>query len=234
MNKKSIFWGLSFILLAAYVIVSKLGIMPAVPIVKVIFAILFAAWAVKGLVSLHFFEFFKPLAIIGCIFDKELGIQAITPWTLVFAALLLSVGFDLIFKNARKSRKHFHGKTYSENVVYDEEDGEIIHVGNVFSEQSKYVNSNNFRRADIDNSFGQTNVYFNNAIIPANTNAVIDVDNSFGQTNIYLPKTWRVEIKRDCAFGDIKVHGCGNNDMDANLVLINADCSFGEIEIFFE
>lgn len=234
MNKKSVFWGLAFILFAAYVVINKLGIMPAIPVMKIVFTVLLSAWALKGLFTLHFFEFFMPIAIIGCIFDSQLGIEAITPWTILFAAVLLSIGFDLIFKSLRKSKDEKRYRTYSENSYYDEQQGEYIHVSNVFSEQSKYVNSNCFKKADIDNSFGQTNVYFNNAIIPANTNAVIDVDNSFGQTNIYLPKTWRVEIKRDCAFGDIKVHGSGNNDMDAHLVYIMADCSFGEIDIYFE
>ena len=98
MNKKSVFWGLAFILFAAYVVINKLGIMPAIPVMKIVFTVLLSAWALKGLFTLHFFEFFMPIAIIGCIFDSQLGIEAITPWTILFAAVLLSIGFDLIFK----------------------------------------------------------------------------------------------------------------------------------------
>ena len=73
-------------------------------------------------------------------------------------------------------------------------DGAYVSVKNMFSETSKYVNSTNFSSADIDNKFGQTNVYFNNAIMPAGVNGSINVENSFGETNIYIPGTWRQKL----------------------------------------
>jgi predicted membrane protein len=104
---------------------------------------------------------------------------------------------------------------------------------NLFGEFNKYVNDSSFSKAVIKNTFGQFNVYFNNAII-ANNHAMVEVDNRFGEVDLYLPGTWRVDVQRECAFGVVQMHGNGNADADAPLVQILANCSFGEINIYFE
>ena len=245
MNKKNYYWGGIFILIALYIIVSSLGIFPKIPVMTIIFTVLFAAWALKGLFTLSSFEFFIPIGCLGIMYDDKIGIEAITPWTWWFAIILLAIGFDMIFKNIKKSR-HRSSKTgyagYSANSghrnragnVEDIQDGDIIHVKNMFSDISKYVNSTTFTGADIENSFGQANVYFNNAVMPAGVNGQINISNSFGETNVYIPHTWRVEVKPNSVFGNVEVHGQGNYDMDAHFLVIKADCSFGEINIYFE
>ena len=66
-----------------------------------------------------------------------------------------------------------------------------------------------------------------------NGTAIIDVENSFGQTVLYIPKTWRADVIRDCSFGDVKIFGSGNADMDAPYVKIKAEVAFGDVEIYF-
>lgn len=64
-----------------------------------------------------------------------------------------------------------------------------------FGSVSKYVNSDCFQKAKISNSFGECNVFFNNAIL-AGSSASIKVENSFGSTNVYLPSTWRIVTRQ--------------------------------------
>ena len=246
MSKKDIYWGFILILIALYIVVSSVGLLPKLPVVKIVFTILFAAWAIKGLCTLSSFEFFVPVGILGCMYQKALGIESLVPWPWWLAMILLVIGFDMVLKNVKKNRKYkkFHdsvngGYTQQSYAKYpgkvdNSADGAYVSVKNMFSETSKYVNSTNFSSADIDNKFGQTNVYFNNAIMPAGANGSINVENSFGETNIYIPGTWRAEIIRNATFGEVNVHGQGNNDMDAHFIVIKADCTFGEINIYFE
>jgi predicted membrane protein len=115
----------------------------------------------------------------------------------------------------------------------NEDDGQIIHLENNFNSVSKYVNTATFSEAYIENNFGSCNVYFNNAVMQ-NQSAKIELDNNFGQMNIYFPGTWRVKINQDISFGNLKIHGEPNADMDAPCVFIDADCAFGNLNLYFE
>ena len=172
------------------------------------------------------------MALIACQYDEYIGIEELTPWPVLLAAVLLSIGFSMIFKKRRRVI-HDGSSVVFDSVDIDEEDGNTICVKNTFSETSKYVNSNDFTSGDIKNTFGETRVYFNNAVL-ANGRATLYVDNTFGETCIYIPRTWRLDLKKNNSFGDIAVRGNGNNDMDAPLITIDAKNSFGEICIVFE
>ena len=97
-DKKSVFWGVIIILLAVYVIASKMMALPGIPVIKIAFTILLAYIIFNGIRKLHFGEIFIPLAIIAWMFDKALGIENLTPWPVLIAAVLLSIGFGMIFK----------------------------------------------------------------------------------------------------------------------------------------
>lgn len=236
-NKSSVIWGILLILLAAYVVVNKLGILSNVPVVSILLAIVFVYFIIKGLIKRNFFEVFIPIALIGCLFDDEIAkftdyeFTKLTPWTLLFVAVLLAIGFSMIFKEKKHFGIHhdeFHGN-YSEETSTDS----IVKIESNFGSSTRYVNSPSFEQANIENNFGKNVVYFNNAIMK-NGNAVIKAKNNFGQTCIYVPRTWRVDVIRSCAFGDVKIFGSGNNDMDAPFVKIFTEVAFGEVDIYFE
>lgn len=231
MKKKDISLALILILIGVYLIVSRLDIMPRIPVFTILFTVLFVYWAIRGFMRRHFFEGVVSLAIVGCINDDLLGIEAITPWTLMAAAVLIGIALDMIFrnKNACYSNVKYDSTGHVENGI----DGECVRIENTFGEVSKYVNSDRFREAKIENSFGTCNVFFNNAILAANT-AVIRAENSFGSTNIYLPSTWRVNVTQDTAFAGIKFSGHGSDAQDAPCIDLKLDCSFGEICVIFE
>ncbi len=234
-DKKSVFWGVIIILLAVYVIASKMMALPDIPVIKIAFTILLAYIIFNGIRKLHFGEIFIPLAIIAWMFDKALGIENLTPWPVLIAAVLLSIGFGMIFKKRKfvvKSGRDISMAAF-DNVDINEADGSTITVKNTFGELSKYVNSNDFTTGEIQNTFGETRVYFNNAVM-ADGKATLYIDNTFGEVYVYLPNTWRMEMKRNNSLGDISVKGTGNNDMDAPFIKIEANNTFGDISIRFE
>lgn len=238
---KKIAWAVVLLLLAAVVILNAAGLLPKVSILGGFFLAVLLFMVVEGIAKVKWGEIFIPLSLmpyvmlragyldmLGVPEDAIQLIDDITPWPLLLAAILLSIAFGMLF-----GKNKFHkGNKFAEAVEEFSQDDDKVSMSNSFGETSKYVNSTNFKKASINNSFGQTKVYFNNTIINKE-GAVIDVDNSFGQTNIYLPSTWRVEVRRDNAFGSVKEYGRPNADMDAPLVVVNADTSFGEIDIFY-
>ena len=95
--KKNYFWGVFLILAGAYLVVSQLGYLPAVGVFSLLFTVVCIAVIVASIPHVHFGGILFPLAFIAIIYDKPLGITAITPWTVLLAALLLTIGLHLIF-----------------------------------------------------------------------------------------------------------------------------------------
>lgn len=231
MNKKNIFWGIALILTAVYVIVGRLGLLPNVPIFKLICTVVLAGLVIDGIVKRSIYEILIPIALLLCVYDEQLQITAITPWPVIVAAVLCSIGLDLMFKPVWKKRDStvfMSGTSHIDNSA----DGSYVQIQNSFGETSKYVNTECFARAEVRNTFGQCNVYFDHALITG-TSAQIEASNSFGEMNLYIPRTWRVHVRKKAVFGTVNMRGEESDDMNAPLVTIEADCSFGEINICF-
>lgn len=97
-NSGKILWGLFFILAAVYVVVSKLWIMPEVSVFSILLTVFFIWLFLNGIRNVNFWEILFSVAFICIIYDDQLGITALTPWTVLGAALLGSIGLSLIFK----------------------------------------------------------------------------------------------------------------------------------------
>lgn len=244
MKKNSIAWGIILILLAAYLVISRLGLMPDVPVGKIIFTIIFGYTAIRGIMKVDFMQITMSLGILGWVYDDALGIEAITPWIILIAAFLSGLGLNLIFKrktmhinisydsNNPKNRYMEFKSDKSEacTQIYDE--GGFIRCENVFSSMNKYVNTVEFTGADIETYFGQTIIYLDNAVMK-NNEAIVKVENYFGETRLYFPREWRMEIREGKAFGSISCNGMCSTDISAPVVKINAECYFGTIKIYF-
>ncbi len=232
MKKKSIFWGLVLILIAVYMIVSRLGFLPEFSFFTILFTILFGALVIDGCMNRNIYEMLLPAAGILCLYDDMLGIEEITPWPILIAALLCSIGIHIIFKDVFKKKKHSKHCNHMTGSVEQSEDGSEIYVSNNFNELSKYVNTDRFASAEISNSFGQCNVYFDNAILQSST-AHVTISNSFGETRVYFPRTWKIELKQKSAFGGIKIHGNSTADSLSPVIYVDAECNFGEINLYY-
>ncbi len=64
---------------------------------SVVISLLLVPVIVTSVRHLNFWGIFFPMAIMAILFDETLGIEKFTPWPVLGAALLLSVGFSFIF-----------------------------------------------------------------------------------------------------------------------------------------
>lgn len=247
MKKGQIIWGLVLIVIAALILAGGIGILPGISR-KMILTVLLAALLIKSLWELEFFGIFFPAAVIGILYREELHIEGITPFPILAAALLLSIGFGMIFGKATSKRRARHAMEHCKANVYQNEQGEEMHqtsfgenteqvtgsalfFKNSFGETSKYVNTDNFQSASLDNSFGELKVYFDNALMQQ-PQATITVSNSFGETQIFLPKSWNVENQVSVVLGAVveKNHNIPEN---AHKVILTGSVSMGELQIIY-
>ena len=233
-NSGKILWGLFFILAAVYAVVSKLFIMPQVSVFSILLTVFFIWLFLHGIRHVNFWEILFSIAFVCIIYDEQLGITALTPWTVLGAALLGSIGLSMIFKKGGRHKPSISFE-YDSGNGDDEEaenyDGEDIRIDNTFGTAIKYVNSDNFCRAKVENSFGSLTVYFDNAIIQSGE-ATIKVENSFGETNLYIPKEWKTENAIGQSFGAVNVHGACEGS-SSHVLRLKGETSFGETNIYY-
>lgn len=247
-----VFWGIFLLFGAVYLIVSRIWELPEISIFTVIMTIFLVSIVIQGIRRLNFFFILFGLALIGCQYRSLLGIEALTPWTLLGAAFLGSIGLSLLFKNAKKKwRRKFpadHSRHWSYfsgaegvsqescfsgagGVSQESFSSDTMRFENTFSASSKYVNSDNFCRAEVENSFGTMTVYFDNAIIQ-NPTAFLNVENHFGTTHLYIPKAWRIELQAEKAFGTVMESGRWEGSSEHTLC-IRVESSFGSTFIYY-
>lgn len=231
---KNIFWGILLILGAIFIVINKLGYFQDISVVTVIFTIVIAGALIDSIFHRSFGGILFSLAFLCILYDKPLGIEALTPWPVLAAALLGTIGLDMIFKGKKRSwsnesHREWNNEKYKE--VIDEESDEWVNCDVSFSSAVKYINCTNFKKADLEVSFGSLSVYFDNAVLSGGR-AMVDVDVSFGDMKLYIPKSWKVVMNLDNAFGGCKEHGtCSQSE--ENVLMLNGDVSFGALEIYY-
>lgn len=232
-----LFWGLLFLVAAAFLLLNKLNYWPTiyhVSVFKVVLTIFFIWMILEGIRHRNFFCMIFGLAFIAIQYDDLLHITALTPWTLLSAALLISIGLTIIFPQYHHSNgKKYEGFEFVDKgkKIFNEQDGEVLHFENSFGSSVKYVNTDALVNASFENSFGEMKIYFDNAIIKNGT-ADINLEVSFGAAILYVPKTWNVESHIKTSFGTLKEQN-SNQSQGCPTLRIYGEISFGDATIVY-
>lgn len=231
MKKDNLFWGLFLIAAAVLILVAKLGAFPDISVMKIFWTLVFSVALVSSLVNLAFPGVYFSLAFLGILYDTELGITAITPWTILLVALLLSIGTCMIFTPKKRKKIKNHEIDGNDFVVFDEEDGNQFDFSSSFVGSIKYVNSDNFESANIDAKFAGMKVYFDNAVIK-NGHATVNLNVSFAGVELYVPKNWRVDNQMSASFGGVEEKN-RNNGADGPILTLRGNVSLGGVTILY-
>ncbi|WP_143462897.1 LiaF transmembrane domain-containing protein [Levilactobacillus enshiensis] len=239
------FWGIFFVLSAGILITSRLGILSYhIGFWTLLIAMFLVAAFVGSLVQVSVSGMVFSLAFLAIIFAKPLGIVALVPWTILGAALLLSIGLSIIIKPRWQWRRNMtfvngyhqhHGwhKDFHhgfDNIKNVDESEVIVDVN--MSGSIRYLQSNDFKQAVIKVSMGNAKVYFDNVILNE-AGATIVVDGSFSGIELYLPRTWNVKPDVNTSFGTVEEKGTQENNENGPLVTIQGDISFGGLSVIY-
>ncbi len=96
---------------------------------------------------------------------------------------------------------------------------------------AKYVNSEQFERADLRCRFGGMEVYFDNAALHTGK-GVISIDASFSGVELYVPKEWTVENNLQVSLGAVEYKNEALAEPDKTVTLVGS-VSFGAVEIIY-
>lgn len=206
-NGKKIFWGLFLIIAAVFLVVTKMGYCQEIGVFSLLLTVFFAACLIKSIVHISFSGILFSIAFLCIIYAKPLGIEALTPWTVLGAALLGSIGLSMIFRPKWKNKTGTFYQNYCHHQEHfdtvDQVDGDQVAFGTSWGSSIKYVHSENFSNAAVRCSFGAMKVYFDNVRMAGDSASVL-LDVSFAGVELFMPKTWTVVCNADTSFGGLE------------------------------
>ena len=224
---KKIYLGLFFILAGIFVIINQLGYAPQIRLTALVTTILIIPVVINGIIKRNYFQmfFFTTFALI--INDKLLNIEAISPFPLLACALFLSIGFSILFKPKYKCTSN------NENFdkVFNQQDESNIDFKVSFGSSIKYVNSENFKKANLDCSFGAMKIYFDNAKIEEDE-AIINLNLSFSGLEMYIPKQYKIINKTDISLGGIEEKN-KSNEKTTKTIILTGKVNLSGVEIIY-
>ena len=252
---KSWFWGLFFLVAAGLVIANQLGVVTGINIWTLVLTVFLVAIILESVMHLEYFGIFMPLAVLGILYDDQLGITAITPWAILAAAFLAMIGCYILFKRKpkwaqyrhehRENKEYTHfaqsehtttpdGKTYTADSFRESAEdltGDELYCKVSFGESSKYLYSENLRKGEFSCSFGSLKVFFDRVQL-APEGAAVDVSCSFGSIELYIPRSWMVRDNISASLGGVSYQGSNQPEPGPEL-LLTGSVSLGGIEIIY-
>lgn len=245
-TKKNVFWGILCLLAAAALIVDRLGVFgEAFSFWGLIASAFLAALAVNGLWKRDWGTALFSLAFLAIVNDELLQIEQLTPWPVLGAALLGTIGLRMLFPGGRKMKEYMvnvnipgitdgNGENdreeYSE--IVGEDGGTVVNCDLSFASAAKYLQCEKISEANLNTDFGKLEVYFQDTPLLSGKKIHVNAGTSFGSVELYVPKSWNVICMPDSTFGSVKEYGEPNPDGE-NTMTIKADTSFGSINIHY-
>lgn len=216
------FWGLFFLVAAGILVASQMGMIAAhLSVWTIILTIFLVAIILNSIRYLNFFGITFPLAFIGILYARQLGIYDLVPWTILGAALLLSIGLSIIFHPIRRRSRHGWHPNYSyhryhdnyahhtdsqETPIVEHSDEDNVFVEARMSNSIRYVTAKHLSEVQITASMAGVKVYFDDAQL-SDEGAVITVDASLSGVELFIPRTWNVILQVDPTLGGVDERG---------------------------
>lgn len=233
---KSVFWGVLLLLGAVALVVGRLGYLEGIGVWSILFSVFLVGCLINGLMDRSFGEILFSLAFLIIVNDKLLNLEAITPGPVLGAALLGTIGLNLLFPRFRKWERNvnMHVNMWDgdhdgmESASEEKRGGDSVTYGNVFSGSVKYLYGE-IAHVSAENVFGTLQIYFTDAILKGGT-ATLVAENVFGTMVLYVPSSWRVVLSTENVFGGTREQGhC--DPAGTTVLYIRGEVVFGNLQI---
>ncbi|GAA3634221.1 LiaF-related protein [Lactobacillus hamsteri] len=235
------FWGIFFLAAAALVVVNQMGILTyKLGFWAIIGTIIFALSLIDGLINRRITESVFSVAFLLMIFAQPLHITKLVPWTILLAAVLISIGLGIIFRNrfhtvvyANKKIKDFRNKreSISDHIFTDtvsNENGAHVVIDQTMSDTSRYIHSKELETIDVRGKMGDINIYLDDAQAAGDT-VVMNLDVTMTDLNVYVPLSWQVESNLGPTFGSLEIEGTSNGG--GPTLIIQGRASMSDVDV---
>jgi predicted membrane protein len=171
------------------------------------------------------------LGILAIIWRSQLGLGALSIWTILGITLLVSIGLSLLLRPLLHTRKpHFAAQVVmGEDDTASSADANIV-INTRMSSTVRYVRSTDFQSADIQVNMGTVKVFFDEAQI-VDGPAYININGSIGEVELYIPRDWQLDNQLNTFIGDINIK---HNDIhEGPIVRLSGNFKIGDIDVHY-
>jgi len=229
MNRNWIY-GLFFVLASAVVIFNQTTFGLGIDLRTLILSIIIIFIIMVGVVNFNWFMTFVGIAAFIVLHLDALGLSHLNPVAIIAAAVFGAIGLGLLFKWPRNQFVNLIHSRHHENTEYTE-DNKVIDFNNTFGSGIKYINTEDFEKIRLKNTFGDMKVFFDNAT-PAKK-AVIDVSAVFGEIELYIPKGWNVDIGINNVLSEVDEKNRLDKDKKGPKVMLVGNATFSTVSIIY-
>ncbi|MBO4453187.1 MAG: hypothetical protein J5793_04565 [Clostridia bacterium] len=225
-----IFWGIVLILSAVALILNGVGIEFGYGITawRIILGIVLVAWLVYEIVRLKFTNLFFPLAFLFIVFQGPIanacgmqGDKIIDVWIVLVAALLLTVGFKIMFR--RKKVINVNGTNV--NV------GKNSTVGGKIGNETLYLDASDLSEVVVSEHLGSVEIFISNREA-YDGNGQITICENLGKITVHIPGEWNVVTHSSENLGQVSIpqHDATG---DKSITLIITE-NLGQVVVVFD
>ena len=215
-----LFWGVVLIGAAVLLILNGVGVNLGygINVWRILGGVLCLACIVDRIAEGRFTETIIPLAFLFLIFEPTIAhaigradddLKLIPTWTVILAALLLTIGLKVIFRE--RSGVITSGKLGSSSVYFDGAD---------------------LSNAEICDNLGSVHAYVTNPEA-YDGNGTITVRDNLGKVKIHLPSNWNVVAESSDNLGSVSIPKQKDGIFDETISLKIRD-NLGGIEVIFD
>lgn len=229
-KRHRIFTGITLIILSIILIISKFGFLNDFGIWSLLFTIFLIYVIIKSIYPINFGGILFPIAFLCIIYNKQLNIEVLTPWTVLIVAALGTIGLSMIFHGKEGHRNYNRIGNYKFDVIDSEDESNVVQKTS-FSATTKYINSENFKQADFDCTVGAMEIYFDKANVKEGK-AIVRINAYCSGINLYVPKKWNIENHLEVFLSGVEQKNGNEPDGLTTLVLIG-NIKLSGVEIIF-
>ncbi|MDB6261726.1 LiaF-related protein [Lactobacillus amylovorus] len=216
-----IFWGVGLIAAAVFLVIDQLHLLPfTIGFWAIFWTVVFVASLITSVINKNLYGAIFSIAFLVIVYAKPLHISALSPWTILLVAILVSAGISLIFRNSFKPTIIINGKKVNanwsdlinknfkaDNVITDNSfgvDSDNVVISGKMTEASRYIHSQNLKTVTIDSSMGDVSVYLDDAKA-AGDEVIMNINASMCDVDVYIPSDWQVENNMQNSLSDVDI-----------------------------
>lgn len=216
-----IFWGVGLIAAAVFLVIDQLHLLPfTIGFWAIFWTVVFVASLITSVINKNLYGAIFSIAFLVIVYAKPLHIAALSPWTILLVAILVSAGISLIFRNGFKPTIIINGKKVNsnwsdlinknfkaDNVITDNSfgvDSDNVVISGKMTEASRYIHSQNLKTVTIDSLMGDVSVYLDDAKA-AGDEVIMNINTSMCDVDVYIPSDWQVENNMQNSLSDVDI-----------------------------
>ncbi|MBQ9543768.1 MAG: hypothetical protein IJV00_01420 [Clostridia bacterium] len=218
---RSVFWGAVLILAALILILEGAGVSLGTNIgpIRIIAAVLFAAWFIYDAIKMRFARIFFPLAflfiaiepvIANAVGDPNGNGNLINNWVVLLAALLLTVGLKMLLPKSDGYEKAPNTRKLGNSTLY--------------------VNANDPSTCLIKDNLGNVKVFTVNRDEYAG-GGKIEICDNLGDVTVYLPLVWTINAVTTDNLGYVYVPKQDQNADRNKIITLSIHNNLGRVQI---